>query len=180
MGNNFVPASAPAFVDKTDRCIKLLLLYVFYCKHEIRNLIFNMACVCMFVRERQTDRLPQVLKPGIYHSLLIPPLLSSASPLAGALWLGRKTAVWERPVLMISPLCASSDFTTSLSKQNSCGTYWTCVRIGNPRPAEEKRQSEGYSRPECALQVASESVEGIALGNQVLLFIRVCCLGSLS
>lgn len=133
--------------------------------------------VCLW--EKETDRLPQVLKPGIYHSLLIPPLLSSASPLAGALWLGRKTAVRERPVLMISPLCASSDFTTSLSKQNSCGTYWTCVRIGNPRPAEEKRQSEGYSRPECALQVASESVEGIALGEPSFTFHKGLLLGFL-
>lgn len=52
MGNNFVPASTPALVDKTDRCIKLLILYLFYHKDGIRNLIFNVMWVC----ERKTDR----------------------------------------------------------------------------------------------------------------------------
>lgn len=79
------------------------------------------------------ESLPQVLKAGIYWSLLItrflfsdsPPLFFSffllLLPLTKALGLGKKTAVRERLVSVISLLCASSNFETSLSKQNSCG-----------------------------------------------------------
>lgn len=57
------------------------------------------------------------MKPGNYHSLLIttssPFIKPFSFPLARVLGLGRKTAVRERPVWMISPLCVSSDFATA-------------------------------------------------------------------
>lgn len=57
---------------------------------------------------------PQRFFPPFFFFLLL-------LPLTKALGLGKKTAVRERLVSVISLLCASSNFETSLSKQNSCG-----------------------------------------------------------
>lgn len=110
IASNLCSASTPALKGRMNRFIK--------------PVVWCGIGVC--------ESLPQVLKAAIYWSLLITLFLFSKSfflfffflsrlPLTKALGLGKKTAVRERLVSVISLLCASSNFETSLSKQNSCG-----------------------------------------------------------
>ncbi|XP_019315551.2 uncharacterized protein LOC109273291 [Panthera pardus] len=162
-------------VGQTGRWIKLLILYVFKRRSEIRHPIVNVACKCACVCERETDdTLPQVLKPGIYHRLLILPGPSSARPLAGALWLGRKTAVRERTRVDDKPFVHKLRLHPQPVQTTQLWAQRTCVRIGTPKPAEKKKSIT------TVFQWLQNSWKALPLGNQVLLFIRVCSLGSLS
>lgn len=138
------------------------------------------------------ESLPQVLKAGIYWSLLITRFLFSdfspfffffllLLPLTKALGLGKKTAVRERLVSVISLLCASSNFETSLSKQNSCGlqcdgrVHQGCSRRGGWGGASRKIcRSLERSAHGCTIH------EGIPKGSQVLFLVEVSPLVSLS
>ena len=75
---------------------------------------------------------------------------------------------------MISRLCTRSDFTPSLSKQNSCGCSGP-VYGSEPPNLLRKKQSVTT-----VFQWLQNSWKALPLGNRVLLFIRACSLGSLS
>ncbi|XP_058592253.1 uncharacterized protein LOC131515862 [Neofelis nebulosa] len=161
-------------VGQTGRWIKLLILYVFKRRSEIRHPIVNVACKCACVCERETDdTLPQVLKPGIYHRLLILPG-PSARPLAGALWLGRKTAVRERTSVDGKPSVHKLRLHPQPVQTKQLWAQRTCVRIETPKPAEKKKSIT------IVFQWLQNSWKASSLGNQVLLFLRACSLGSLS
>lgn len=115
----------------------------------------------------------------IYHSLLILPVLSSASPLAGALWLGRKTAVRERPRVDDNPFVSKLRLHHQPVQTKQLWTLRTCVWIGNPKPAEEKGQSPQYARLHRASQMASKFTEGVARGEPSFPFKKGLFLGLL-
>lgn len=126
-------------------------------------------------RERWTDRQTDSHKSRSQasttacwgHSFFRKPF---PSPSARALGLRRKTAVRERPLLLTSPLCASSDLTTSLSEQTSCGLPWTWEWIVTPKPVAQKHKHKSvYARV-----VFCEGLPGaqkeVPWGSQFLLF----------
>ncbi|XP_044914800.1 uncharacterized protein LOC123385822 [Felis catus] len=160
-------------VGQTGRWIKLLILYVFKRRSEIRHPIVNVACKCACVCERETDdTLPQVLKPGIHRRSLILPGPSSARPLAGARWLGRKTAVRER-TRVDKPFVHTLRLHPQPVQTKQLWAQRTCVRIGTPKPAEKKTERHN------SLPVASKFMEGIALGEPSFTFHKGLFLGLL-
>lgn len=85
------------------------------------------------------------------------------------------------PVLMISPFVYKLRLHHQPVQTKQLWTQRTCVWIGNPKPAEEKKDHHSSILDFIVLcRWLQNSGNALPRGNQVLLLRRVCSLGSLS